>query len=257
MIKITPLFSGSKGNCTLVQTDKTNLLLDIGYGYKQIISELAERGLTPKDIGCIIITHEHTDHIAALPLWTRSCATGVYAPKNIADYICQRTYCSDITEVSGNFTFEDINISTYECSHDARQCLGYRFSDGKDSVACVTDTGIADDKLIDFLLPCNTVFIESNHDVNMLRNGPYPYPLKQRILSPYGHLSNTQTAEVLNKIVDGHVQNIVLAHLSEQNNTKELAFATAVEALKTRGIVEGKDINVYVADQYKNRIAIC
>ncbi len=257
MIKITPLFSGSKGNCTLIQTDKTNVLLDIGFAFKQTMSELTYLGLTQKDIDAIIITHEHTDHIGALPMWTKGCPTAVYSPKNISDYICQRTYCSDITEVDGDFVIGDLAIQTYTCFHDAQECLGYRFSDGHTNVACVTDTGTVEDKLIEFLLPCQTILIESNHDLNMLKNGPYRYSLKQRILSDYGHLSNEQTAELLDKIVDGKLKNIILAHLSEQNNSKEIAFSTALKVLNKHGITEGKDVNIYVADQYKNRRTVC
>lgn len=249
MIKITTLFSGSKGNCALLQSDNANILLDLGYGYSSTVTKLKSMNLSPKDISAIIITHEHADHISAIPMWTKKSSTKIYAPCGIVDYIRQRAYLSEVVEVDGSFTVEDILVDTYACSHDAVNCLGYRFTVGGESIASVTDTGCFSQDLIEFLSPCKTVQLESNHDVNMLKNGPYRYPLKRRILSDFGHLSNEQTDEVIEKLVGTKVKNIILAHLSENNNTKELAFAGAVYALQKHGLVEGKDIKIYVATQ--------
>ena len=256
-ITVSPLFSGSKGNCTLIQSGNVNILLDAGYSYKSILRALSERGLTPKDITAIVVTHEHTDHIAALPLWGKSCSTDIYAPAPIADYLRQRVYFSEVHEITGSFAIGDVTVDVYECSHDARSCCGYRFSNGASSFACVTDTGGYTDQLIDFLSPCSAIMLESNHDVNMLIKGEYSYVLKQRILSSFGHLSNAQAAEVVQKLAHSRVKTIILAHLSEKNNTKELAFNAAVEALSACGLVEGKDVTVYVADQYKNEVKLC
>lgn len=257
MLKISPLFSGSRGNCTLVQTDSANLLLDAGYQYKQIVSRLADFNLTLGDIDGIVITHEHSDHISALPYLTRGLNTRVYAPQAICTYVSQRSYCSDVTAVTGSFAIGDVQIDVYNCSHDAQACLGYRFTYGGQSVASVTDTGCANDRLLDFLSPCKAILLESNHDVDMLKNGSYPYPLKKRILSDFGHLSNVQTAQVIAKLAGTNVKMIALAHLSEQNNTKEIAFNTAVQALNAADLVEGKDVKIYVTDQYSNRITLC
>ena len=257
MIKISPLFSGSKGNCTLIQSGIVNILLDAGFSYKAILRALGNRGLTQKDVTAIVVTHEHTDHVAALPLWGRSCGTDVYAPAPIADYLRQRVYFSEVHEIVGSFSIGDISVDVFECSHDARCCCGYRFSDGKGSFACVTDTGCHTDELVEFLSPCSAIMLESNHDVNMLIKGEYSYTLKQRILSNFGHLSNAQAAEVVQKLAHSRVKTIILAHLSEKNNTKELAFNAAVEALNACGMTEGRDVTVYVADQYKNEVTIC
>ena len=257
MLKISPLFSGSRGNCALVQTDECKLLLDAGYHYKQIVSRLAEFDVSLADIDGIVITHEHSDHISALPYLTRGLNTRVYAPKEISDYVSQRSYCSDVAAIAGSFEIRDVTIDIYSCSHDARACLGYRFTSGGQSVASVTDTGCINDLLIDFLSPCKGILLESNHDVGMLKNGSYPYLLKQRILSDFGHLSNEQTAQVIARLKGSCVKEIVLAHLSEQNNTKEIAFNSAVSALNAVGLTEGKDVKIHVADQYANRITIC
>ena len=257
MLKISPLFSGSKGNCTLIQSDNTNILLDAGFNYRSILRALESRGLTPKDIDAIVITHEHRDHINALPLWTKSTPTPVYAPQLIADYLQQRVYFSEVKEIVDSFSIEDINVDFYECSHDARCCYGYRFSQGEHCFACVTDTGCATDALVDFLSPCSAVMLESNHDADMLVKGEYSYLLKRRILSDFGHLSNEQATEILGKLIGKKPKDVILAHLSEKNNTKELVFNCAVNMYISNGLTEGKDVNVYVADQYKNEITIC
>lgn len=257
MLKISPLFSGSKGNCTLIQSDNTNILLDAGFSYRGILRALQSHQLSPQDIDGIIVSHEHTDHISALPLWTRSTATPIYAPEEIGDYLRQRVYFSEVKEIGTRFTVGDIAVETYECSHDAHCCFGFRFSVGNTRFACVTDTGCATDLLIDFLSPCQAVMLESNHDVDMLIRGEYSYPLKKRILSDFGHLSNVQCCEILRKIAPLGVKNIILAHLSEKNNTKELAFNAVVNACNSVGLTEGKDIQVFVADQYKNEVTIC
>ncbi len=257
MLKISPLFSGSKGNCTLVQSDKVNILLDAGYGYRAIVNALCERGLEPKDITAIVVTHEHTDHIGALPMWTRHTATPVYAPMPICDLLRQRVYFSEVHEVTEDFDIGDVTLSTFECSHDAVFCVGYKFTSGQSVFACVTDTGCVTEDLVDFLTPCSAIMLESNHDEDMLKRGEYSVSLKRRILSPYGHLSNAQTAQVLDKLVGSHVKTVVLSHLSEKNNTRELAFNSAVRVLTAHGLVEGRDVIVYVAEQYKNGVTIC
>ena len=257
MLKISPLFSGSKGNCTLIQSDNTNILLDAGFSYRPIVRALEQRGLTPADIDAIVITHEHGDHISALPLWTKYTPTPIYAPQLLTDYLQQRVYFSEVHEIVGNFILGDVEIDIFECSHDARCCYGYRFSVGKQHFACVTDTGCVTDKLVEFFRPCSAIMLESNHDVDMLVKGEYSYPLKRRILSDFGHLSNAQAAEALLKLVGKDVKHVILAHLSEKNNTHELAFNSAVNTYAAQGLTEGKDIMVYVADQYKNNITIC
>lgn len=257
MLKISPLFSGSRGNCALAQADGINILLDAGYHYKQIVSRLADFNLTPADIYAIVLTHEHSDHISALPYLTRGLQSRVYAPASICDIVTQRTYCTEVTPIYGSFALGDAQVDVYKCSHDSVACFGYKFTCNGESVASVTDTGCTDDKLIDFLSPCKAILLESNHDVDMLKNGVYPFPLKRRILSDLGHLSNDQTAQVIARLKGSNVKHIVLAHLSEQNNTKEIAFNSAVQALNSVGLTEGKDIKIYVADQYANRITVC
>ena len=258
MLKISPLFSGSKGNCTLVQSDSVNILLDVGYNYKSIVSALAARRLAARDITAIVITHEHSDHIGALPLWTKHDLTPVFAPQPIVDTVRSRGCLSQVQGVDeSGLVVGDVHISVYKCSHDAACCFGYKFACGNSRFACVTDTGYPDNALAEFLCDCQAVMLESNHDEDMLRRGEYSYSLKRRILSRQGHLSNAQAAQVIKKLVGTSVRTLVLAHLSENNNTQELAFNSAVAACASCGAVEGRDVDIYVANQYQNGVTIC
>ena len=232
MVKIFPLYSGSGGNCTLVQSDNANLLVDVGLGCRATLSALKMYNLSLNDITAIVVTHEHSDHIGGISSFVSHSPVPVYAPKAIAD----------------------LRIDRYECSHDATACYGYRFSDGTNSVATVTDTGCVTTGLVDFLAPCDRIQLESNHDVDMLKSGPYPYPLKRRILSDFGHLSNAQATQVLSDLVGSNVKSVILAHLSEHNNTAELAFNNVVNMYADKGLVEGRDISVYVARQHDNTV---
>lgn len=257
MLKVIPLFSGSSGNCTLVQSEQCNLLLDVGYTFSKIVNALKIRNLELQDIDAIIITHEHDDHVHALKQWSKRCpTTTIFAPQPIANVVGLQACFCQVQQIMDAFCVGDVTVETYNCSHDACCTFGYRFACNGHYVACVTDTGCVDDALVDFLSPCSTVMIESNYDEDMLRRGNYPYVLKKRILSTYGHLSNQQTAGLLTKIASGKVKNIILAHLSANNNTHELAFNNAVNALVSVGKTEGKDVFVYVADQYENNLVI-
>ncbi len=255
MLKITPLFSGSHGNSTLIQSANANVLLDAGYGYRALVAKLNELSVRPQDISAIVITHEHSDHIAALKSWARHARTKIYAPQNSSTYIMQSCLC-DVSAVNEPFEICDMHVDFYHCSHDARECLGYRFTAGNLGVASVTDTGVVTDEIVPFLSPCQTVMLESNHDLQMLWNGGYPELLKRRIASDIGHLSNDQCAEVLEKLIGTNVRNVVLAHLSEQNNTKQCAQKTAQQMYEKCGIEVGKDIYLYVADQRTNKFTI-
>lgn len=257
MLKISPLFSGSKGNCTLIQTDKTNILLDLGFGYRAILQALTERNLTPDDIDAIIITHDHGDHTCALPMWTKHTSTPVYVPAKLAVSLEKKTCFSQVIPVDSNFFVKDVVVEIYPCSHDTLCCFGYRICSNQQYFACVTDTGCITDRLVEFLSPCSAIMLESNHDVDMLLKGNYSYPLKRRILSDYGHLSNAQATEILSRLIGKTPKYVILAHLSEINNTHELAFNSVVSMYAAQGLTEGKDVNVYVADQYKNEITIC
>lgn len=249
MIKLVTLFSGSKGNSTLVMTPTTNILIDAGLSCRSILSQLATVGLTPMDIDAILITHEHTDHISSLNKWCNSYTTPIYCHSSLVEYIL--TKCrGNVVSFDGQFLVGDIVVAPLQCSHDALHCNGYKLSVEGDSVGIVTDTGVMHDDTLHSLCSCRTVLLESNHDTDMLARGRYSYMLKRRILSDKGHLSNIQAGSIITKLLSGSVVNIVLGHLSEQNNTHELAFASAMSAISSSGRVEGRDVYLYIAEQY-------
>lgn len=254
MVKIFPLYSGSGGNCTLVQSDNANLLVDVGLGCRATLSALKMYNLSLSDITAIVVTHEHSDHIGGISSFVSHSPVPVYAPKAIADLVARRATCCNVSGIADVTEIADLRIDRYECSHDAAACYGYRFSDGTNSVATVTDTGCVTTGLVDFLAPCDRIQLESNHDVDMLKSGPYPYPLKRRILSDFGHLSNDQATQVLSDLVGSNVKSVILAHLSEHNNTAELVFNNVVNMYADKGLVEGRDISVYVAKQHDNTV---
>lgn len=256
MVTIAPIFSGSSGNCTLVTVDKQHFLVDVGLGYKTTVSALKAYNVSPTDIDAIFITHEHSDHVGGLAQWQKHHATPVYAPSTICQTVCEKGCCCCVQPCGSGVDLGTAHVQVYQCSHDSAACVGYRFDDGNQFVATVTDTGFGGKELVEFLRPCVTVQLESNHDVDMLQNGPYPYLLKQRILSDCGHLSNVQAANVLEQLVDSNVKNVILAHLSEHNNTAELAFNTVVEMYARHNLVEGRDVNVYVAKQRGNLLCV-
>lgn len=254
MVKIFPLYSGSGGNCTLVESDNANLLVDVGLGCRATLSALKMYNLSLSDITAIVVTHEHSDHIGGISSFVSHSPVPVYTPKAIADLVAKRATCCDVSGIADVTEIADLRVERYECSHDAAACYGYRFSDGTNSVATVTDTGCVTTGLVDFLAPCDRIQLESNHDVDMLKSGPYPYPLKRRILSDFGHLSNDQATQVLSDLVGSNVKSVILAHLSEHNNTAELAFNNVVNMYADKGLVEGRDISVYVAKQHDNTV---
>lgn len=250
-MKLTTLFSGSHGNCTLIQHDSTNLLVDAGFSCSTISTALKPLGLSPTDIDAILVTHEHNDHVSALARWTEHYETPVYAHKKLLTCLPTKYPCGNYVFYTDSFAVKDIKVDFTNCSHDALSCTAYRFFDGKDYVAICTDTGVAGKQMINFLLPCKNVIVESNYDDGMLALGDYPPWLKQRIASKLGHLSNEQCGRVVEQLLRyGKVKNIVLGHLSQNNNTKELAFASALSVFQNNNVLEGKDVGLYVADQY-------
>lgn len=251
MLSFTTLFSGSHGNSALIRSDNANILLDAGFTYTTLKKALKNYGLEPKDIDGIVITHEHSDHVSALQGWcSYNGKTPVYTHTNLYGVMLGKCK-GNIVPFSDKFVVKDIEVDWVRCSHDSAFCCGYRFNDGKTMVGSVTDTGVADKSIVEFLQPCRTIMLESNHDVDMLNRGNYPYLLKRRILSTSGHLSNVDCATTLKQLLEyGNVRNIVLGHLSENNNTHELAFSEAVKAVASKKLTEGKDVNVVVAEQY-------
>ncbi len=232
-MRFTSLFSGSSGNCTYVGSDNTHILVDAGCNRKRVEEGLNSIGLTLGDIGAIFVTHEHTDHIAAIRTIVKKYQIPVYGtqgtlegikkidPKSeIPDHL-YHTVTADHPVVVGDMTINPMRIS-----HDAADPCGYRVFCGDKKVGIATDLGCYDDYTVSCLSGCDALLLEANHDVRMLQTGPYPYYLKSRILGDKGHLSNEKSGELLCKLLNDRIKGVFLGHLSHENNLPELAYET-------------------------------
>lgn len=232
-ILIGTLCSGSKGNCTLVKYKDTAILVDAGRSTKYIKSALSSVGVLPEEIKAIFLTHSHSDHTSALKVWTSNFHTPVHASGAVCAAVERN--CAEGVICPHPIEFEEnigtIAVKSFPTDHDSFGSVGYRFDLGDMSVGIATDLGHVTDRVREGLAGCAAAVIESNHDVDMLMRGPYPPDLKQRIISRYGHLSNESGAEFARYLVEHGASRLMLAHISEINNTPELAYRASVAAL--------------------------
>lgn len=230
-MKLKVLASGSKGNSSLLLTDNIKVIIDLGMSYPYISNKLLEENIEPSDIDAILITHTHSDHIKGLKQFIKRNNTPVYVPLKMAEELSSIIPSRNVRIIEEELTIKDLEISIIHTSHDAVASVGYIFTNNTKNIVYITDTGYINRKYLEKIKNKNIYYIESNHDEEMLMNGPYPYILKQRILSDEGHLSNKTTAGYLKSLVGSNTKYIILAHLSEKNNTEDLAYKTTREAL--------------------------
>ena len=234
-MKISVLSSGSKGNCTYVETSKHKILIDIGTSSLYVEKALKNIGVEPSSIDIVLITHAHVDHVGGLRVFCKKYNPLVY----ISDKIQKEANLNIINannddEININY---DIKIKSIKLSHDVTDIRGYVIEEDNSSMVYITDTGYISEKLFNEIIDKNLYVFESNHDIEMLMNNPkYPHHTKIRILSDKGHLSNKDSAYYLSKLIGKNTKHIILAHLSEQNNTEQLALDTLNETLKRRNI---------------------
>jgi phosphoribosyl 1,2-cyclic phosphodiesterase len=250
-MEISVLASGSKGNCTLVRGEDGALLVDCGLSAREVLSRLSTAGCHDVSIQGILVTHEHVDHIRGVWALARKMKVPVFGTGGTLQGLPQEVRKGDTPPLhpvhpSTRFKLGEFLIEPFPTSHDAREPCGYFIEDGGSRFAFCTDTGFLPPPLVRELSRCNGVLLESNHCPEMLATGPYPESLKRRIRSRRGHLSNTQAASCLREI-GGHLGAVILAHLSEVNNTPEKALASAKEGL---GFYIG-DVEVIVAHQHR------
>ena len=228
--------SSSAGNASLVCHEDTHILIDAGVSCRRITQSLAALDLTLEDIDAILITHEHVDHVRALGTLQKKCAVPLYASRGTAaalDYPAERVHAFTPGDA---LTVGSLRALPFRTSHDARESVGYRIESDDGSLAVLTDTGCITDEAHDLALGAATLLLDANHDIEMIKTGPYPYPLKQRILGEYGHLSNEAAAGFAIECVRAGTSDILLAHLSGENNTPQLAEYTVGRALQASGL---------------------
>lgn len=245
MARYCPLFSGSSGNSTYLATANGGILVDAGVSAKRLQEALVSREIDPAGLQAIFITHEHADHIGGLKVFLKRFPVPVYATAGTLEAMLQKDalpagttarVIESLIEVAG------MTVSMFHTPHDSRESCGYRITFPDERVVAVaTDIGYMTDEIRGALCGCDLVHIESNHDVRMLENGPYPYSLKCRVLGEGGHLSNDACAALLPTLVQRGTTRIVLSHLSRENNTPDLALATSSAALSAAGAVLQRD----------------
>ncbi len=240
-VSVTVLASGSKGNSTLVSSSATRLLIDAGLSCRELLRRLMLCGQDARGIDAVLITHEHSDHVGGLRVLARRLKIPVYITSaTYQEYQrCARDAAGhrvnlDRREVftSGTgFQVGDITVTPFTIPHDAVDPVGFTFRSDGIKVGICTDLGYMPASVRDHLRGCHVLMIESNHDLELLRGGPYPWSVKQRVMSRVGHLSNDALADFLTTDYDGSAEFLILAHLSEQNNHPEIARMTAERAL--------------------------
>ncbi len=249
-LELIPLFSGSSGNAVLVSGDAGLLLVDAGVSARRLTDALALCGVKREDILALLITHEHADHIAGVKVFAGNGDIPVYATPGTRQAAGQRIIGrrTDLRDVPmSGFFVGGFWVEPFRTSHDAADPVGYAIGCGTDRVAVATDTGRVTKALEYACLGAREILLESNHDLEMLKTGPYPYRLKMRVGSGKGHLNNDACAAEALRLAKGGAERIILGHLSRQNNLPELAYRATAERLKEEGIVPGRDLRLEVA----------
>lgn len=254
-MRLCSIASGSSGNCIYVGDDSTHLLVDTGISRKRVEEGLKTLGVKGEELDGILITHEHIDHIQGLGVFSRKYEIPIYATKGTIEGIRGMASLGKIPggllhEVAADkkFRLGDMEIEPFAISHDAREPSGYRIGNGQKEVAVATDLGVYDDYTVRHLRDLNALVLEANHDIHMLEVGPYPYPLKRRVMGEKGHLSNESSGRLLNDILHDGLQYVVLGHLSKENNYAELAYETVkLEITLGDNPYKGEDIPIMVA----------
>ena len=251
-LRFATIASGSSGNCIYVGTESTNILIDAGLSGVKIERGLKSLNLDAAAIDAVFVTHEHIDHVNGVGVLSRKFDLPVYATEGTWNAMPEKV--GKISKFLKNNVYEDeplvlndMCIKPFEIPHDAAQPVGYTVSVGKYKVSVATDMGHATKTVAQNIAGSDVLLIESNHDVDMVKQGAYPYNLKKRILGDRGHLSNMTAAKMIDYVADSKLKYVLLGHLRKDNNTPELAYETCADMLTKSGAVIGGDFEMWVA----------
>ena len=240
-VTVSVLGSGSRGNATFIKTDSVRLLIDAGLSRKEVGKRLESIGEDPDGIDAVLVTHEHNDHGAGLRTMLKEFCIQAFMTPGTLRGLQPETFDmngSTITPIAAGVPFQlgDVEITPFAVPHDANEPTAFSISTQGVRITQLTDVGHLPESVARHLLGSHFLILESNHDLEMLRVGPYPWVLKQRLMGRFGHLSNTAVAKFIREQYDGNASHMVLAHLSERNNHPEIARQEALRALRHRGL---------------------
>ncbi len=260
-LEFCSLASGSSGNCQYIRSRKAKILLDAGLSGKYIINGLDHLDVMGDDLDGVLITHEHSDHIKGIGVIHRKFGLNIYVHALTWEAIKDKLGKIDSKKIillndESPFEIKDIIIQPHAISHDAVAPLGYSFMTDTAKISVVTDLGCVSEALLNGIKDSHLLMLEANHNVEMLMTGSYPYPLKRRVASDYGHLSNEDCARtVIEGIKNGRVGSVLLGHLSRENNTPDLAYETVKSMMSEEGMIVGEDVQLELT--YRDRMGTC
>ena len=235
-MKVCVLASGSKGNSTYIASLNHHILIDIGLTSLATEKRLRTLGVEPNMIDSIFITHSHIDHTAGLKVFIKKYHPTIYLPYKVYIDLKEVLLNAEVVFIDHQILLDTILIESFKTSHDTEDSVGYLITSEGKEIVYVTDTGYISERNLQKITNKDVYIIESNHDVEMLMNGHYPYHIKQRILGDRGHLSNIDSSYYLSKIIGNHTKKVFLAHLSHENNTEKKALDTLYQTLKKKDI---------------------
>ena len=256
-MRLASIASGSSGNCIYVGTDTTHLLIDAGISARRIEGGLAKLGIKGSELSGILVTHEHSDHIGGLGVFSRKNGIPIYTTRETYERILTARSVGELPDglhreifPDVDFSIGDMKISPFSIDHDAANPCAFRVNSQYASAAVVTDLGNYSQYTINHLLGLDALLLESNHDVRMLETGPYPYYLKRRIMGNNGHLSNDSAGRLVGELLHDKFKKVLLGHLSRENNYAQLAYETVrLEVTMGENAYRGTDFDISVADR--------
>lgn len=234
-MKITPLASGSSGNSFLIEANGASVLVDAGLSCKQIVQRLAQVQVDPGSLKAILVSHGHSDHVKGVGVLSRKYKIPVFMNRgtwNAVEGSVGQVHRIEFFQTGKSFEFCGFRIHPFSVPHDCADPVGFRISRGTARLGIATDLGTATGLVANLLSDLHAVVLESNHDPQMLRDGPYPWELKQRVRSRLGHLSNAESSRLLQRVVTDQLKAVILAHMSQTNNRAELALECARNSLR-------------------------